>query len=222
MAPLLDRLIVSSLRIFFRLLYHPFAWTYDFVAAGVSAGQWRSWVASALPYISGPRVLELGFGPGHLQAALHAAGIHVVGLDASRQMAALSFRRIVRLGFNPMLVNGYAQILPFPHSTFDQVVSTFPTDYIFQPDTLAEIHRVLVPGGCLVTIPSAWITGKSLPHRLLAGLFRITHESPPDASPELLQTLRRPFERSGFTTETHLVRLPDSNVLLILARKPFD
>jgi hypothetical protein len=35
------------------------------------------------------------------------------------------------------------------------VVSTFPSDYIFDPQTIREIARVLCPGGRLVVVPAA-------------------------------------------------------------------
>ena len=60
------RLIFSLLRPVYYLLYHHFAWTYDLVADIVSLGQWKDWVRTALPYLDGC-VLELGYGPGHLQ-----------------------------------------------------------------------------------------------------------------------------------------------------------
>ena len=75
------------MRLFFHLLYHSFAWTYDLVASVVSFGRWKGWAKETLKLINGPRVLELGFGPGHLQAGLHAAGMEPFGLDESSQMA---------------------------------------------------------------------------------------------------------------------------------------
>ena len=65
----LHRFLLFILRTFFKLLYHQFSWTYDWVASIVSLGEWQNWVSSVLPYIIGPNVLEIGFGPGHLQAA---------------------------------------------------------------------------------------------------------------------------------------------------------
>ena len=63
-------LMTRFLRFFFRHFYHEFAWTYDFVAAVVSIGRWNQWIDSALPFVQGRRVLEIGHGPGHLQEHL--------------------------------------------------------------------------------------------------------------------------------------------------------
>ncbi|NMC80811.1 MAG: hypothetical protein GYA59_15725, partial [Chloroflexi bacterium] len=40
-----------ALKVFFDLLYHSFAWTYDGVAAVVSLGRWKGWVYSVIPFL---------------------------------------------------------------------------------------------------------------------------------------------------------------------------
>ena len=42
-------------------------------------------------------------------------------------------------------VCGLAQSLPFPCDYFDSIVATFPSGYVFDPNTLAEVKRVLRP-----------------------------------------------------------------------------
>ncbi len=221
--PLYLRLLARLLRLFFHLLYHPFAWAYDFVAATVSLGQWNEWVNVALRYIPVQgRVLELGHGPGHLQLALAQQGAWVTGLDRSRQMGQIARRRLRRAsgaaGRGPALVNGLAQTLPYAAESFTQVVATFPTEYLFAPQTLAEVYRVLQNGGSLVVLPTAWITGKSLAQRAAAGLFRITGQSPEFDQTDQRQ-LTEPFRIQGFETKTELVMLKGSTVFVIIAEK---
>jgi ubiquinone/menaquinone biosynthesis C-methylase UbiE len=67
-------IIQRFMRVFFHLLYHPFAFTYDLVAAVVSFGHWKDWGMTVLPFIEGTRILELGHGPGHLQRACLRTG----------------------------------------------------------------------------------------------------------------------------------------------------
>lgn len=212
------------LRAGFHLLYHQFAWSYDLVAATVSLGQWRNWVLAALPYLEGPRVLELGFGRGHLQRALWQRGLEPVGLDESLQMARFAFGELLGLGFGMMLVNGYAQFMPFSDNCFDQVVSTFPSDYISHLQTLSEAQRVLVPGGKLVVIPFAWLTGRGPIHRFLAWAFRITGQAPLQKDAHGFARLTHPFVQAGFQVETQITSLESnkrsSNVLVIIATKP--
>jgi ubiquinone/menaquinone biosynthesis C-methylase UbiE len=212
---LLMRLLLSFFQIFFHLLYHQFAWMYDLVAALVSLGRWKTWVGSALPYIEG-RVLEIGFGPGHLQVSMHAAGLAAFGLDESRQMARQARRRLHRQGYSFNLSRGLAQHLPFSKAVFDTVVATFPSEYIFAPDTLAEIRRVLVPGGRLVILPSAWITGSSLLERLAAGLFTVTGQA--GVLDAVIPSIQARLRASGFETRHELVETPGSRVLVFIAQ----
>jgi ubiquinone/menaquinone biosynthesis C-methylase UbiE len=211
-------ILSGLLRIFFRLLYHSFAWTYDFVAAIVSLGQWRSWVISIIPYLSGPRVLELGHGPGHLQTRLFAEGRQAFGLDESRQMGWLAHKRLLRRGFMPGLTRGHAQALPYPADTFQQVVATFPSEYISDPQTLSEILRVLVPGGEAVVLLLAWITEKRWYGRLAAWLFRITGQAPPKWDDRYLE----PLQQMGFQSFAEKIQRNSSTLLVIHLMKPVE
>ena len=211
-------ILSGLLRIFFRLLYHSFAWTYDFVAAVVSVGQWRSWVMSIVPFLNGPRILELGHGPGHLQARLLAEGRQAFGLDESRQMGWLARKRLLRRGFTPGLTRGQAQALPYPTGTFHQVVATFPSEYISDPQTLSEILRVLVPGGEAVVLLLVWITEKRWYGRLAAWLFRVTGQAPPKWDDRYLE----PLQQMGFRSFADKIQLNSSTLLVIHLIKPVE
>jgi ubiquinone/menaquinone biosynthesis C-methylase UbiE len=213
------RLLRSFLRFFFWHFYHGFAWTYDLVAAVVSIGRWNDWVRAALAYVEGPCVLEIGHGPGHLQAALRQTGRTVVGLDESRQMGRLARNRLRRAGVTDLnLVRGLAQCLPFPSASFDTVVSTFPAEYIFEAKTISEIQRVLRAGGRYVLVPAAWIVGRKTLDRLAAWLFRSTNQVPRLPAEVFADKLRQELERAGFRAEAQVVEVRSSEVLVIIAR----
>jgi ubiquinone/menaquinone biosynthesis C-methylase UbiE len=182
-------------------------------------GAWDTWVRSALPYLPGPRVLELGSGPGHLQAALAQTGVIAVGLDASPQMARQATGRLRRIGLPARLARGRAQALPFADASFDQAAATFPTDYIYDPKTLSEIRRVLKPGGLLAVIPAGWVKGATPGRRLLRSVYRVTRQSPPAPSAELLEHVQAPFRKAGFEVDAKILALESADLLLVLARK---
>lgn len=199
------------LRVFFHLLYHPFAFTYDFVAATVSFGRWNEWVLNVLPFIKGTPILELGHGPGHLQRALIQRGLQAVGLDESTQMGILAKRR---LGPPSRLVRGLAQALPFGDKSLQTILSTFPSDYIFDHRTLSEAMRCLSDGGRLVVLPVGWPRNP-----LLKWLYRVTGESPSDLSESLKSRIKQPFINAGFRTEIRVVEVKSGNLLIVIAER---
>lgn len=210
-----------ALRFFFHHFYHGFAWTYDFVAALVSIGRWDAWVGSALPFIQGGIILEIGHGPGHLQCKLVDERRFVAGLDESKQMGLLAKRRLLKTGghkFN--LARGVGEGLPFAADTFETVVSTFPTEYIFDSQTLSEIYRVLRNKGRLIVIPAAWIVGTRFLDRSAAWLFKVTGQAPSSPQNNISLRLKPLFENAGFDLETQTLEIGSSVVLLLLASKP--
>lgn len=209
-------LITRFLRIFFQWLYHPLAFTYDLVAATVSFGRWNGWVREVLPHARGTRVLEMGHGPGHLQRSLLDLGLAPVGLDESAQMGRLAKARLFKSGYTKTeLVRGLTQSLPFPNGHFDTLLSTFPSEYIFDPQTLSEARRVLHDGGRLVVLPAAWPRNP-----LLGWLFRITGQSPAEVLESIQDQFQAPFVEAGFEVEVQTLSTPSGLLLILIACNP--
>jgi len=204
-------LIRRFMRLFYKLLYHPFAFTYDLVAAVVSFGKWKDWVFSILPYIEGTRILELGHGPGHLQRILLDRGLAPVAMDESAQMGTLARRR---LGSAHKLTRAIAQNIPFAAESFDSIVSTFPTEYIFDPRTLSEAHRVLRNGGRLIVLPAAFPSSG-----FLKWMYKVTGETPAAMDDILKEKIGKPFGQANFKTEVRIVEVKSGNLLIVIARK---
>lgn len=220
------------LRFFFRLLYHQFAFTYDLVAAAVSFNRWKYWVVSVVPFIEGTRILEIGHGPGHLQRALRSRGRVAVGIDESPQMGRLARRNLTRFFHSKIsdqsnpnhrnvaytqlnLVQGVAQHLPFCSGSLETIVATFPTEYITDPQTLAEVKRCLQTRGRLIVLPVA------LPkNRVLDWLFKVTHQRPAEALEVIQAKLKEPFLAAGFDTEVKMMDVHSGILLIVLAQKP--
>lgn len=209
-------MLVGILRGFFDLLYNQMAWTYDLVAWLVSLGRWNSWILEVADDLPGPKILELGHGPGHLQSALGQQDKSVFGLDLSRQMGRIAKRRLRGKKLPVRLVTGLGQQLPFENAAFDQVVATFPTEYIFRANTLNEIYRVLKSGGTFIALPVAWITGGTLLDRTAALLFKVTGQAEDMQDDNLLQA----FQATGFETRFERRHLPTSLLFIIHAHKP--
>jgi ubiquinone/menaquinone biosynthesis C-methylase UbiE len=197
------------------LLYHQFAWTYDLVAGLVSLGHWQSWVAVSTGFLEG-RVLEIGFGPGHLQSRLLQARMPAFGIDESRAMARQARRKLLRSGLEPVLVRSRAEQLPFTAGAFTSVAATFPAEFIFDPACLAEIRRVLVEQGRLVILPAAWLT-PPLPLQHLATRTQPRADRGDGVPP--LGILRGGLEAQGFQVQSERVELGISQVLVIIANK---
>lgn len=196
------------MQFFFHLLYHPFAFTYDLVAWVVSLGKWKDWVFSISPLIEGTRILELGHGPGHLQRFLLDRGLSPVAIDESTQMGRLARRR---LGAKQKLARGLSQSLPYPSGYFDTVVSTFPSEYIFDGRTLSEVKRVLRNRGRLIVLPAAFPS-----NGFLKWLYKVTGESPARLDEALKERLMRPFTQAGFETEMRIMELKSSRLVVLI------
>jgi 2-polyprenyl-6-hydroxyphenyl methylase/3-demethylubiquinone-9 3-methyltransferase len=105
----------------------------------------------ALLHVLGPlegrRVLDLGCGKGRFARHLERLGATVVGLDLSRAMLAKA-PEIHR-------VRGTARRLPFGDTSFDHVVAIETLEHVpmrAEREALAEMARVLVPGGLAVIV----------------------------------------------------------------------
>ncbi len=99
--------------------------------------------------VAGRRILDAGCGSGPLCAALRDRGAVVTGIDASAGMLALAKRR---LGDDVALhVVDVRDRLPFANGAFDDVVASLVLHYLEDwGPTLAEMRRVLRPGGRLI------------------------------------------------------------------------
>jgi ubiquinone/menaquinone biosynthesis C-methylase UbiE len=218
----MHRLWWAFLRLFFRLLYNEFAWTYDLVAWVVSLGQWKAWGRTAIPHLRGERVLELAHGPGHLLGAMAGQSLAPVGLDLSPHMGRLARRRLrrsgltVRLGSRQAvpLVRARVQALPFRDQCFDSAVATFPTEFILDPATLQEAVRVLRSDGRLVAVAWARLSERDPFSRFIGWLYRVTGQGEP-----LPGAGEAVVVGAGFTPRTVWERVGHSEVMLVVADK---
>ncbi|CAN5884531.1 methyltransferase domain-containing protein [soil metagenome] len=106
-----------------------------------------------IPRASG-EVLEVGVGTGLNLGFFDAArATSVVGLDVSPELLARARPRADAATVPVELVECDAERMPFDRARFDTVVLTYTLCSVPTPArTLAEIHRVLGPGGELIFV----------------------------------------------------------------------
>jgi len=100
--------------------------------------------------VAGRRILDVGCGAGPLTASLRDRGAIVTGVEPSSKMLELARQR---LGDNVELHQGGlgGEPLPFPDAAFDDVIACLVLHYLEDwKGALAELRRVLVPGGRLI------------------------------------------------------------------------
>jgi demethylmenaquinone methyltransferase / 2-methoxy-6-polyprenyl-1,4-benzoquinol methylase len=157
-APLRERIATPDGKgRYVRALFATIADRYDFITIALSYGQDRRWkrrvVRLASPH-AGSRVLDLATGTGDLAFACAARGARVVGLDITRRMIELARAKAdARTADAPRFLVGDMLALPFAAASFDLVTTGYGLRNV--PDlagAIAEIQRVLKPGGQLVSL----------------------------------------------------------------------
>lgn len=137
---------------------------YDLINRILSFGREQAWRRAGARFLPPGRVLDLGSGTG--AAAPVLAGREVVALDPVPEMLALSPL--------PLRVVGTGERLPFADGSFDGVFSAYVfRNLVSVEETLAEIARVLRPGGVAVVVDLARPRGRAAAalHRLGSALF---------------------------------------------------
>lgn len=112
-------------------------------------------------HLIGNKVIDIGCGDGELAEEIRSPGRSVFGLDIS--LAALKYA--TRRGVIPFLGDASGTIFPIRDHSVDTVISLENIEHIFDPCRyLAEIYRVLVPGGVLImSSPNARFIDFSFP-----------------------------------------------------------
>src|SRR5215468_4331654 len=129
-------------------------WLYDAYCAlfeRFGLGRWRRWLVGGAV----GRTLDVGCGTGR-NLPLVAAPAQAIGLDPAREALRAARRRAPGVP----LVQGDAQGLPFRDGAFDTVISGLVFCSVPDPARgLAEIKRVLKPGGTLRMLEHVRATG---------------------------------------------------------------
>lgn len=125
--------------------------TYESYMVPTLFAPWASSLVQSAHPQPGERVLDVACGTGvvarHVASHIGAQG-RIVGLDLNPHMLAVARTMAEREGLTIDWHEGRAESLPFPASSFDLVLCQFALMFFAdRPTALAEMHRVLTPGG---------------------------------------------------------------------------
>lgn len=163
----------------------------------------RARVLEMLAPQPGERVLDIGVGPGLLAqdiARLVGSEGRLVGLDTAPAMITMAKTRLAALP-QADCVEGDATKLGFDDAAFDAAVSTQVYEYVADmPKALAELHRVLRPGGRVLILDTDWrsIVWHSSDAARMEKVLACWDDHLAD--PHLPATLRPLLKRAGFAT----------------------
>ncbi len=167
--------------------YTVFAGLYD--AAVRRLPVWKTWLGRAVPHIEGPRVLEVSFGTGYLLTQ-YANRVEAHGVDYNRKMVQTARRNLSRSGGTAALIQANVECLPYRDGSFDSLVNTMA--FSGYPDggrALAEMKRVLRPGGKLILIDFSYPGDRNSIGTNLAALWKLTGD--------LIRDMGRLFDELG-------------------------
>lgn len=139
-------------------MFNRIAPTYDLLNDCISMGMHRGWKEEACQQLhikSGHHVLDVCTGTGDLAKRLSelvGPQGRVKGLDFSEEMLAVARERMSHIP-NLTFTQGDAMNLPYEANTFDGAVVAFGLRNVNDvPQTIAEMTRVVKPGGWIVNL----------------------------------------------------------------------
>lgn len=169
------------------------AWTYDLVADRYDqikrfVFREESWFVAgpllhAIDGVDSPVLLDVATGTGRVPSTLLRLAFdgHIVGLDLSKGMLARARAKLEPYGNQVSLVRQDASRLPFASDSCDAVTCLESLEFMPHPlGVLAEMVRVLAPGGVLMVTNRVGWEARFLPGRTLSRpAFERTLESFP-------------------------------------------
>ena len=167
----------------------------------------RKHILEELGLKPGMRVLDVGSGLGHqvyeIAQALHAGG-QVEGLDSTESYVDIGRLRCAGLS-NAKFTLGDAYKLPYDTAEFDVAMSSQVFEYLDDvPKALAEIYRVVRPGGRALIHGTGWgaLLWHSKDPQRMANILEVWDGHLAD--PRMCETLAGRLRQAGFTgVEAH-------------------
>jgi demethylmenaquinone methyltransferase/2-methoxy-6-polyprenyl-1,4-benzoquinol methylase len=223
-------------RQYVRTLFATIADRYDLITRFLSYGRDRAWKARLVEMSAagpGVRALDLACGTGDIAFALADRGARVVGLDITLRMLQLASAK-APAGSTVGYLAGDMMALPFADRSFDLVTTGYGIRNVprIEP-AIDEIHRVLRPGGLLLSLDfnrpdNALMRGIYLTYLTLVGsaLGWVLHRDP-DTYRYIPESIKRypgaarvagMFEHAGFS-DSRAIPLLGGLMAINVARK---
>ncbi len=187
--------------------------TMDATAGWDATRQIRRWERTLVGLSSGQRLFDVGCGLGDAAIALGEDLGHdgeVVGIDVSAEMIAAAVVRSRAARCPARFVIGDAMALGEPDDSFDVVRSERTLQWLADPKVaVAEMARVLRPGGRLALIDTDWSTfdvdvGEDELRRRVRDAMRTERRRPSNIGRRLTELVRGAgLEVVAETTATH-------------------
>jgi ubiquinone/menaquinone biosynthesis methyltransferase len=142
-------------------LFDTIADRYDLITRLLSYGQdqkWKRRLIATAAIAPGERVLDLACGTGDLAFDAAARGATVIGLDLTPRMVHLARERgraahPAPAAATAVFTVGDMMSLPVPDASFDVITTGYGLRNVpVLDDAIREIHRVLKPGGRLLSL----------------------------------------------------------------------
>ena len=185
-------------------------WLYDLAGRRVEKGELGERRHGLVSGLEGA-VLEVGAGTG-LNLRHYERASRVVAVEPDPGMAGRLRKRAPEAAVPVEVLAGSAESMPFADDTFDTAVVTFVLCSVESPQAaLAEVQRVLKPGGQLVLLEhvrgegrlARWQDRFTPIHRKVAGNCHLNRKTKDEIA-------AAGFDVSGL----HSVRIPGSNPLV--------
>jgi len=120
-------------------------------------GAWRRRALAELACGRGDLVLDVGTGTGDFLPLLAGRGCRAVGADLTPVMMLAGRKKLAPYRGRAYLLAGDTLHLPFADHSFDGIINGFLLRNVADlPAALAEMRRVLRPGGRLVCLEITW------------------------------------------------------------------
>jgi SAM-dependent methyltransferase len=134
---------------------------------------------SRIPLQPGMRILDVACGAGQISIPAARAGAKVTGIDIAPNLIEQARARAQAENLDARFEEGDAEMLPYPDSSFDIVISLIGAMFAPRPELVAaELKRVCRPGGKI-------IMGNWTPTGFVGQMFKVhgKHVPPPAIMP---------------------------------------